>query len=149
MADEMEGVVTEQEALSQPTDVSAGSSSLSSICNTKANVSAIKSNFALLEKAVAQFDSRFTLRALRSISFLRKKLSGPVLSSVVASTYPANTDNETPHVLFRAIGLDEPGSFRAKEEWKKGPATKDPIPEIDIFLAILIQVLYSYGVGSR
>ncbi len=100
---------------------------------------AIKSNFTLLERAVAQFDSRFTLRALRSISILRKKLTGEILGKAVATTYPLNSDNGTPKALLRAIGMDEQAALRVKEEWKKNTAGKDPIPVIDIYLAILIQ----------
>jgi 26S proteasome regulatory subunit N3 len=115
---------------------------------------AIKTNFTLLERGVAQFDSRFTLRALRSISLLRKRLTGEILGKIVATTYPGNGDGETPSVLFKAIGMDETGTKKAVDEWKRNTVTKEPIPAIDIYLAILIQVClltsldsYSYSTG--
>ena len=40
---------------------------------TRLPIADIKSNFALLDRAVALFDARFSLRALRSISIIRKR----------------------------------------------------------------------------
>jgi len=65
----------------------------------------IRNNFSLLERAVAQFDARFTLRALRSISSLRKRLSGEVISEAIISTYPPN--NPTARTLIRATRLSD------------------------------------------
>src|SRR6185436_4120256 len=62
----------------------------------------ILSNFSLLEKAVAQFDTRFTLRALRSISSLRKKLDGRILCQAILVTYPPS--NSSAKVLLEATG---------------------------------------------
>src|SRR5450759_3690375 len=42
----------------------------------------IRAQFPLLERAVAQFDTRFTLRAIRSISSLRKKLGETKIASL-------------------------------------------------------------------
>ncbi|KAI2624520.1 putative proteasome regulatory particle subunit [Xylaria nigripes] len=113
----------------------------------------IKSNFSLLDRAVALFDSRFTLRALRSISSLRKRLTPEILAQVIAETFPptvASTyvaksllaavgKSDTP--LGRQYGADmeiDNDSKTPKNGSKK--EMKDNIPEIDIFLAILIQV---------
>jgi 26S proteasome regulatory subunit N3 len=85
---------------------------------------------------VAQFDSRFTLRALRSISSLRKQLDAAILSQTVANTCP---HGKTAAILLRAIGLDEDAAETVLESAKSPPA-KDPIPEIEIYLGILIQV---------
>jgi 26S proteasome regulatory subunit N3 len=80
-----------------------------------------KANFQLLERAVAQFDTRFTLRALRSISSLRKKL---------AETKVAQLDVKKP---IREL-LPE------AERELTGEAKKDSVPEIRIYIAILVQV---------
>jgi 26S proteasome regulatory subunit N3 len=128
MADEMEGVVTEVDQV-----------------NTQ---EAIKSNFALLERAVTQFDSRFTLRALRSISSLRKKLTARSLCEAIVSTYAPG--NPTAKVLINATGISQQEAKNifndADKKEKASPNAsdpkqkKEPIPEIDIYLAVLIQV---------
>jgi 26S proteasome regulatory subunit N3 len=80
-----------------------------------------KTNFLLLERAVAQFDSRFTLRALRSISSLRKKL---------AETKIAQLDVKRPiKDLLPEV-----------EKELTGEAKKESVPEIRIYIAVLIQV---------
>ncbi|KAI0449411.1 putative proteasome regulatory particle subunit [Xylaria acuta] len=111
----------------------------------------IKSNFALLDRAVALFDSRFTLRALRSISSLRKRLTPEILSQVIAETF-SPTSAGVAKQLLTAIGKGDVSLGRqssadmeidsdskgSKNSSKK--ENKDIIPEIDIFLGILIQV---------
>ncbi|KAI0487105.1 putative proteasome regulatory particle subunit [Xylaria cf. heliscus] len=113
----------------------------------------IKSNFALLDRAVALFDSRFTLRALRSISSLRKRLTPEILSQVIAETFPPTSASAgVAKQLLAAIGTGnvplgrqsstdmdiDTDSKGSKNSNKK--ENKDIIPEIDIFLGILIQV---------
>lgn len=84
-----------------------------------------KANFVLLERAVAQFDTRFTLRALRSISSLRKKLAETKIAQIAKfESKKAVTD-----VLVDA------------EKELTGDAKKESVPEIRIYIAILIQVL--------
>ncbi|KAK3941318.1 proteasome regulatory subunit C-terminal-domain-containing protein [Diplogelasinospora grovesii] len=122
-------------------------------------ISDIKSNFALLERAVVLFDARFSLRALRSISSLRKRLTPEILAQVISETY--STSSSSSHVakqLLAAIGQSEmplgrswapemeidsepkaPAKNGAKKESSK--ENKDVIPEIDVFLGILTQVL--------
>ncbi|CAK7266326.1 26S proteasome non-ATPase regulatory subunit [Sporothrix epigloea] len=124
----------------------------------------IKSNFALLERAAALFDARFSLRAMRSISTLRKRLTPDILAHVITETFPSNS---TPaKQLLAALGrenlplgrrpngaemdVDTPAS--APTPTKNGvPGTasslsvsptpkKDVIPEVDIFIGILILV---------
>jgi hypothetical protein len=103
----------------------------------------IRTSFVLLERAVAQFDTRFTLRALRSISSLRKRLTDRVLCSVIVLTY--SPSNATARVLIEAIGMDGKtiqgvvAQYKEEIAQNKGNA-KEPIPEIDVYIAILIQV---------
>ncbi|KAL1884127.1 hypothetical protein VTK73DRAFT_6796 [Phialemonium thermophilum] len=114
----------------------------------------IKANFALLDRAVALFDARFTLRALRSISALRKRLTPDIISQVISETYLSSSAWE--HVarrLLAAIGkqdvsLGRQPSSEMEVDSESKPSTKngskkeskDPIPEVDVFLGILIQV---------
>ncbi|KAI1399320.1 proteasome regulatory subunit C-terminal-domain-containing protein [Hypoxylon fuscum] len=123
-------------------------------------VADIKSNFALLDRAVALFDARFSLRALRSISSLRKRLTPDILSQVIAETYsPSSTSANVAKQLLVAIGKNDVSLGRssstemeidsepkavagaaapAKNGTKK--EIKEVIPEVDIFLSILVQV---------
>ncbi|KAI0845413.1 proteasome regulatory subunit C-terminal-domain-containing protein [Daldinia vernicosa] len=114
----------------------------------------IKSNFALLDRAVALFDARFSLRALRSISSLRKRLTPDILAQVIAETFSvSSTSANVAKQLLVAIGKEDvslgrqPSSEMEIDSEPKAPAkngnkkeNKDVIPEIDIFLSILIQV---------
>ena len=111
----------------------------------------IKSNFPLLEKAVALFDARYTLRALRSISSIRKHLTADILAQVITETYPTATQQ----AKALLIGIDrENATFnkaspsemeidsdsKSAKNGKKEP--KEIIPEIDIFLSILVQIFF-------
>ncbi|KAL8840223.1 MAG: hypothetical protein Q9170_001430 [Blastenia crenularia] len=112
-------------------------------------MSDIKANYALLERAVTQFDARFTLRVLRSISSIRKYLSSDLLAQIVTETYSAI--NPTAKVLLAAIGREN-ASFESMETWsemeidsqkEKAKSTlvpKDILPEVDFYLAILVQI---------
>ncbi|KAK0725451.1 proteasome regulatory subunit C-terminal-domain-containing protein [Lasiosphaeris hirsuta] len=115
----------------------------------------IKSNFALLDRAVVLFDARFTLRALRSISSIRKRLTPDILAQVISETFTtASPSSHIAKALLTAIGrpdvslgrqpgpemeIDSDPKASAKNGVKK--ETRDNIPEIDIFLGILTQVI--------
>ncbi|KAK7707555.1 26S proteasome non-ATPase regulatory subunit [Diaporthe eres] len=117
-------------------------------------VSDVKSNFALLDRAVALFDARFTLRALRSVSSIRKRLTPDILAQVIVETFPATvTSGNVAKQLLIALGkehlplgqqsaadsaMDVDSKTLAKNGGKK--EIKEVIPEIDIFLGILVQV---------
>lgn len=119
-----------------------------------------------MDRAVALFDARFSLRALRSISSLRKRLTPDILAQVIAETFPASSaSSNVAKALLTAIGkqdvplgrqssgemeVDGEPKTTAKNGSKK--EAKDVIPEIDIFLSILIQVYLfdskQYQLGS-
>lgn len=80
-----------------------------------------QTNFALLDRAVTQFDTRFTLRALRSISSLRKKLSDTRIASL-------SVKKPIKELLAEA------------EKELSGDAKKESIPEVRIYIGILFQV---------
>ncbi|KAI8257862.1 putative 26S proteasome regulatory subunit rpn3 [Colletotrichum sp. SAR11_239] len=117
-------------------------------------VADIKSNFALLDRAVVLFDARFTLRALRSISTIRKRLTPDIIAQAIVETFPATVaSGNVAKQLLIAIGresvplgrssgpemeVDSEPAKTAKNGQKK--EAKEIIPEIDIFLGILIQV---------
>ncbi|KAL8950342.1 MAG: hypothetical protein Q9222_003628 [Ikaeria aurantiellina] len=112
-------------------------------------ISDIKANYSLLERAVTHFDARFTLRVLRSISSIRKTLSPDLLAQVVTETYPASS--ATAKTLLAAIGREN-ASFDSvdtsvdmeldsqKDKAKSTLPSKDVLPEVDFYLAILVQI---------
>lgn len=51
-------------------------------------VAEIKSNAALIERAVSTLEPRFTHRVLRSLTTLRKRLDAAVLKEAVTALYP-------------------------------------------------------------
>ncbi|VUC35536.1 unnamed protein product [Clonostachys rosea] len=117
-------------------------------------VADIKSNFALLDRAVILFDARFSLRALRSVSLIRKRLTPDIIAQAIVETFPATPASENiVKNLLSVIGRENVtlGSKSGSEmevdsdtnkPTKNGPKKeiKEIIPEIDIFLGILIQV---------
>ncbi|KAI4257566.1 MAG: hypothetical protein LQ352_001631 [Teloschistes flavicans] len=109
----------------------------------------IKANYSLLERAVTHFDARFTLRVLRSISSVRKYLSSDLLAQIINETYPATSP--TTKALLAALSkenstLDPSNSSSGmdidshKDKTKVAASPKETIPEIDFYLAILVQI---------
>ncbi|KAJ5463519.1 hypothetical protein N7475_008463 [Penicillium sp. IBT 31633x] len=103
----------------------------------------IKTNFTLLERAVAHFDPRFTLRVLRSISSMRKYLTPGVLAEVIVETYPPSSSTAS----FLLEALDQANAFEnastsseMEVDSEKKAAPKDTIAEVDAYLSILVQI---------
>ncbi|KAI9816547.1 MAG: 26S proteasome non-ATPase regulatory subunit [Pycnora praestabilis] len=116
-------------------------------------ISDIKGNFTLLERAVAQFDARFTLRVLRSISSIRKHVTPDILAQVITETYQST--DPTAKTLLAAIGKEgvsfekqQANSEMEVDSEPKAPASsskaistpKEVLPEVDIYLSILAQI---------
>ncbi|MCJ1428701.1 26S proteasome non-ATPase regulatory subunit [Sticta canariensis] len=114
----------------------------------------IKANFTLLERAVAQFDARFTLRVLRSMSSVRKFLSPDLLAQVITETYTSsntvaksllaaidreNTSFEAPD-SGSEMDIDVQGRDKSHPTSKPNGQSKEVIPEVDLYLSILIQI---------
>ena len=108
----------------------------------------------MLERAVAQFDARFTLRVLRSISSIRKHLSQDLLTQVITETY--NSTSYVAKTLLAALGKED-ASFKSPEAssemdidtqakdksqgtGKTTTTPKDILPEVDTYLSILVQI---------
>ncbi len=51
-------------------------------------VSEIKTNITLIERAVSDLEPRLTIRVLRSLTALRKRLDDKALSDAVSEVYP-------------------------------------------------------------
>ena len=108
----------------------------------------------MLERAVAQFDARFTLRVLRSISSIRKHLSQDLLTQVITETYTSTS--YVAKTLLAALGKED-ASFKSPEAssemeidtqakdksqsaGKTTTTPKDILPEVDTYLSILVQI---------
>lgn len=104
----------------------------------------IKNNFSLLERAVTQFDPRFTLRVLRSISSMRKHIDPDLLAEVIVTTYPPSSLTAS----FLLNSIDRSSAFESAaassemevDSDKNKPAPKEILPEVDTYLAILVQI---------
>ena len=108
----------------------------------------------MLDRAVALFDARFSLRALRSISTIRKCLTPDILAQVIVDTFPATVTsgniakqllialNRENLPLGRPSASDMEIDIEAKTPAKNGAKkeNKEIIAEIDVFLGILVQV---------
>ena len=108
----------------------------------------IRSNLLLLERAVLQFDVRFTLRVLRSISSMRKHLSpelllealqdsplgGPIASRIQKLTGASVTRSHSEPPMEVDTQTDKAGAA-------KSPLTlKEAVPEMEAYISILLQI---------
>ncbi|EGE00532.1 hypothetical protein TESG_07860 [Trichophyton tonsurans CBS 112818] len=113
----------------------------------------IRTNFTLLERAVMHFDLRFTLRVLRTISSMRKYLSADLLASVITSAYQRS--DPTASLLLAAldrqsafdnvtedIDMEDASDMKssATPATKTAASSKETLPEIDVYLSILVQI---------
>lgn len=107
----------------------------------------------MIDRAVSLFDARFSLRALRSISIIRKRLTPDIIAQVISEAFPATANSsaivepllsaiEREDVILGRQSGSEMEIDEAKTSSKNGAKkeAKEPIPEIDIFLGILVQV---------
>ncbi|EPS40328.1 hypothetical protein H072_5877 [Dactylellina haptotyla CBS 200.50] len=99
----------------------------------------ITANFALLEKAVANFDARFTLRVLRSLNTLRKRFTSSILADIVKKTFPPSHPAYSSLLSILADGshADQDVSMDIDAETK---APNVILPEIDVYLHLAVQV---------
>lgn len=99
----------------------------------------IKDNFNLLERAVTLFDARFTLRVLRTISSLRRRLTPEILARIVRDTYPA--DHTSVRRLEAVIGYDGAAmEVDGVEATAKETPSGTVLPEVDIYIHLLTQI---------
>lgn len=92
------------------------------------------------------FDARFTLRALRSVSSIRKRLTPDILAQVITETYPSTSP--VAKSLLATIGKEHAAFSKAAstemeidgESKSKKKEQKDVIPEIEVFLGVLTQI---------
>ncbi|KXT13061.1 hypothetical protein AC579_3468 [Pseudocercospora musae] len=109
----------------------------------------IQNNLTFINQAVDNFDSRFTLRALRSISSLRKAPTFPeaiVLGIRTAYPNPSNRGRQILEELLPAKHRKQTNGTAAPAKSKDG-AEQDPHPEVWSYLGVLLQV-YLFDSGE-
>ena len=100
-------------------------------------MTAITANFALLEQAVSQFDGRFTLRVLRSISSARKSPHFlESLTDAINTLYASHPESPAKDFLTSALGKSKGGSTNGDSK----PGQGEPLPEAFVYLSVLVQV---------
>ena len=104
----------------------------------------IINNFALIRQAVEAFDSRFTLRALRSISTLRKsdKFAEAIVMGVRTAFPKPNMGARKvlEEMLPESVTAMQNGVAEGEKKEKERDADEQQLPEIWAYLGILVQV---------
>lgn len=101
----------------------------------------IRQNFAYLEKAVANFDPRFTLKVLRGLPALRKRVNGNSLAKVIEGAYPH--DDAGRDELLGYVKQHTSSSSSEEMDIDESSLSASPttiLPEVDMFLYLLVQV---------
>ncbi|KAL7747426.1 26S proteasome non-ATPase regulatory subunit [Sorochytrium milnesiophthora] len=95
----------------------------------------IVANAALLEKAVALFESRFTTRVLRSTNNIRKRITGDVLAKAITRLFPAESAGKSALLGY----LDSNAMEVETDAAKSKPVAADKfLPEVEVYLSLLV-----------
>ncbi|KAF9264609.1 hypothetical protein L218DRAFT_1076509 [Marasmius fiardii PR-910] len=107
----------------------------------KSPLAEIKSNVSLIERAVSTIEPRFTHRVLRTLTALRRRVDEGVLRSAIEQVYPRDSPTKTTLLSW----LPAASSHSAMEVDSTAPTgppvpppTSEPVPEIEIYLRLLI-----------
>ncbi|KAG0041539.1 26S proteasome non-ATPase regulatory subunit, partial [Gryganskiella cystojenkinii] len=95
----------------------------------------IKQHFVLFTKSAKTHEARFAIRALRSVSSLRKRLTAAVLARTIASSY--TKDEEARQRLLKYLGSEALSSIAAEDE---ATVTKVDTPEVGVYLHLLVMI---------
>ena len=103
----------------------------------------ITNNFDLIRQAVDGFDSRFTLRALRSISTLRKSSKFPeAIVTGIRTAFPKASmgARKVLEEMLPKEALSSQNGVSTESSREKGTSEEQQLPEIWAYLGILVQV---------
>ncbi|KZT03828.1 diphenol oxidase-A2 [Laetiporus sulphureus 93-53] len=102
-------------------------------------VEEIKSNVALIERAVSTLEPRFTHRVLRTLGALRKKLDDKVLHDAIDEIY-TNADSPSKKALLSWIpgAAEQEGLMEVDSAPQPKHAQPEPVPESEIYFRLLI-----------
>jgi 26S proteasome regulatory subunit N3 len=100
-------------------------------------VSEIKSNVTLIERAVSTLEPRFTIRVLRSLTALRKRLDDKALCDAISEIYPQDSQVRSSLLSWLPASPTQDESM----EVDPSPSPKTPsetVPETEIYFRLLI-----------
>ncbi|KAK9450217.1 proteasome regulatory subunit C-terminal-domain-containing protein [Limtongia smithiae] len=95
----------------------------------------IKRNYGFLEKATSNFEPRFSMRVLRELGGLRRRLTADILVNAATAAYPSLA-HPSAALILRYLKIDAP---TMDVDITGAPATP-VLPEIDIYVLLLTQV---------
>lgn len=110
----------------------------------------IKANVALIERAITDLEPRFTLRVLRSLTALRKRINDKVLRDAIEENYPKDSAVKDSLLSWlppappaeQSMEVDAtPETTETNASTPLPPPSKpasDPVPEAEIYLRLLI-----------
>ena len=99
----------------------------------------ITNNFTLINQAVDAFDSRFTLRALRNISTIRKATNFPEAIAIGIRTAFPKPQNNARRVLEAMLPEQHRGVQNGEATDAKDPDVVE-VAEVWAYLGVLVQV---------
>ncbi|KAJ7266941.1 PCI domain-containing protein [Mycena haematopus] len=110
-------------------------------------VQEIKYNVVLIERAVATLEPRFAHRTLRTLTALRKRLDDVVLRNAVEEVFVKDTPTKQsllswlpeapPPPAVEAMEVDSAAATTPAPA-PKPPAGPEPVPEVDMYLRLLM-----------
>ncbi|KAF7316420.1 PCI-domain-containing protein [Mycena indigotica] len=108
----------------------------------------IKANVGLIERAVSSIEPRFAHRALRTMAALRKRLDDTVLRNAVEDVYPKESlAKESLLSWLPAASSQATTTTEAMEvdatKTDASAQTAEPIPEVDIYLRLLMMHFFT------
>ncbi|THH08392.1 hypothetical protein EW146_g9007 [Bondarzewia mesenterica] len=100
----------------------------------------IKSNAALIERAVSTMEPRFTHRVLRTLTALRKRLDYKVLHDAVVEVFPKDSPTKTSLLAWLpdVPVSEQPMEVDPAPTPSKSSPPSEPAPEVEIYLRLLI-----------
>ncbi|THH04071.1 hypothetical protein EW146_g10272, partial [Bondarzewia mesenterica] len=103
-------------------------------------VAEIKSNAALIERAVSTMEPRFTHRVLRTLTALRKRLDYKVLHDAVVEVFPKDSPTKTSLLAWLpdVPVSEQPMEVDPAPTPSKSSPPSEPAPEVEIYLRLLI-----------
>ncbi|KAK7208478.1 proteasome regulatory particle subunit [Myxozyma melibiosi] len=93
----------------------------------------IKQNFGFLEKAANNFEPRFSMRVLRGLGGLRRRLTPDIIVSALDAAY-SSPDHKSAQLVLKYLEREATSSTMDVD------ASATVLPEIDIYMLLLTQV---------
>ncbi|KAI3612656.1 proteasome regulatory particle subunit [Moniliophthora roreri] len=107
----------------------------------KTPLAEIKSNAVLIDRAVLTLEPRFTHRVLRTLTALRKKVDESILKNAIEQLYPKDSSVKTT-LLSWIPAASSSATMEVDSTTTTAPApvppTAEPVPELDVYLRLLI-----------